>query len=81
MRITALPDLLVDRNRLIAPDTVPSQTLASRPRMILSMDVPQPILIDMGVYLRGRYVNMSKHFLHAPQIGASAEQVRCKTVS
>jgi len=40
----------------------------------------QPLLIDMGVDLRRRYVRVAQHLLDDSQIRAVAEQVRCEAV-
>ena len=41
----------------------------------------QPLLIDMGVDLRRRYVGVAQHLLDDSQIRAVAEQMRCEAVS
>jgi len=44
-----------------------------RPRMELSMDGFEALLIDMGVNLGRRDIGVAKHFLDDAQIGAVAE--------
>jgi hypothetical protein len=39
------------------------------------------ILIDMGIYLRRRYVRVPEHFLDAAQFGSAFQQMRGKRVS
>ena len=51
-----------------------------RARMKLAMDSLQPLLIDMGVDLRRRYVGVAQHLLDDSQIRAVAEQMRCEAV-
>ena len=48
--------------------------------MKLAMHSLQPLLIDMSVYLCGRYVRMAQHLLDDSQIRAVAEQMRCEAV-
>ena len=46
----------------------------------LSMDGFQPLLIDMGIYLRCRNIRVPEHFLDDAQVGAVSEQMRGETV-
>jgi hypothetical protein len=52
-----------------------------RPRMELSMDGFEALLIDMGVNLGRRDIGVAKHFLDDAQIGAVAEQMGGETVT
>ena len=47
----------------------------------LSMDGFQPLLIDMGIYLRCRNIRVPEHFLDDAEVGAISEQVGRETVS
>ena len=53
----------------------------SRPRVKLSMNRFQLLLVDMCVNLGRGNVGMAKHFLNNPQIRAIAEQMRGETVA
>ena len=39
------------------------------------MNCLQPLLVDMGIDLRGSYIGMAKHHLHRAQVGSVGEQV------
>ena len=49
--------------------------------MKLAMYSLQPLLIDMGVDLRCRYVGVAEHLLDNSQIRAVAEQMCCEAVA
>ena len=70
---------LVESMRRCRPDAA-ARRLYLRPRMKLAMHSLQPLLIDMGVDLRRRYVGVAQHLLDDSQICAVAEQVRCEAV-
>ena len=36
---------------------------------------------DMGIYLGGRNIDMTEHYLHGSQVGAAFQQVGCKRMS
>ena len=45
------------------------------------VDLAQPLVVDMGVNLRGSDIDMAQHLLHAPQVGPAPEQVRGETMT
>ena len=49
--------------------------------MIFGMDLPQMILGDMGVDLRGRDIDMAQHDLNGAQVSAAFQQMSGKRVS
>ena len=51
------------------------------PRMILSVDGSESIMVHMRIDLCGRYVHMPQHLLNRPQIRTAAQQVRGKTMT
>ena len=52
-----------------------------RARMKLAMHSLEPLLIDMGIDLGGRYVRVAQHLLNDSKIRAVAEQMRCEAVA
>src|SRR5687768_10244530 len=52
----------------------------SRPGMILPVNRPQILPVDMGVELRRRNVGVAEHLLDGAQVGASLEKVRRERV-
>lgn len=44
------------------------------------MEVFQPVLLEVGVYLGGGYANMTEHFLNAFYVSAAFEQVCSETM-
>src|SRR6202011_518051 len=71
--------LNLDLNRSTA-QLLNDSTSSSCSRMKLSMDRFQPLLVDMGIHLRGRDIRVPEHFLDDSQIGPVAEQMRRETV-
>src|SRR4029079_14095359 len=53
----------------------------SGPRMGLLVRGPQAGGADVGVDLRGDETLVAQQLLHAADVGAAVEQMRCKTVS
>ena len=51
-----------------------------RARMKLSMHSLEPLLVDMGINLCGRYIRVAEHLLDNSKIRAVAEQMRCEAV-
>ena len=51
-----------------------------RARMNLAMHSLEPLLVDMSINLRRRYVRVAQHLLDDSKIGAVAEQMRCEAV-
>jgi len=54
------------------PKSVGQRHLSLGPRMKLAMYSLEPLLIDMGVNLCGRYVRMAEHLLDDSKIRAIA---------
>ncbi len=48
--------------------------------MKLPVYTSKSFIIDMGVNLRGRYIHMSEHLLHASQIRSAGQKVSRKAV-
>ena len=51
-----------------------------RARMKLAMHSLEPLLVDMGINLGGRYVRVSQHLLDDSKIRAVAEEMRGEAV-
>src|SRR5215207_9536841 len=47
-------------------------------RVMLLDEAPQPLLVDMGIDVRGRNVVVAEQLLHRSQIGAPLQQVAGK---
>src|SRR5436305_7169910 len=74
---------MVDGRSTQIPDSKSAQSASFhslRARMKLAMHSLQPLLIDMGIDLCGRYVRVAQHLLDNSKIRAVAEQMRCKAV-
>ena len=48
--------------------------------MKLAMHRLQPLLIDVGINLCGRYIRVAQHLLDDAKIRTVAEQMRCEAV-